>query len=69
MLLLTVAVQGTKVAETKEFESALCKEMHKPMETIVTNIVCYRGNQTDPRWMDEEPGEMILSHVLKGYPN
>jgi hypothetical protein len=46
------------VSEAKEFRKDFVTECAErtSCDTIATEIVCYRGNASNPRWMDSEPG-------------
>jgi len=49
--------KGTKVSDTMEFRRDFVTECAEgsSCNTIATEIVCYRGNASNPRWMDSEP--------------
>jgi hypothetical protein len=55
---LTRSSQGTAVSETKEFRKEFITEVvdRSACNTIATEIVCYRGDSSNPRWTDSEPG-------------
>ncbi|KIJ66157.1 hypothetical protein HYDPIDRAFT_174829 [Hydnomerulius pinastri MD-312] len=50
--------KGTAVSEAKEFRKDFITECAErtSCDTIATEIVCYRGHSTNPRWTDSEPG-------------
>lgn len=50
------------VSETKEFRKDFVTECAEgaPCNSIATEIVCYRGNVSNPRWMDSEPGRWMF---------
>ncbi|KAJ8585540.1 hypothetical protein M405DRAFT_705987, partial [Rhizopogon salebrosus TDB-379] len=50
--------KGTAVSETKEFRKEFITEVvdRSACNTIATEIVCYRGDSSNPRWTDSEPG-------------
>jgi len=50
--------KGTVVSEAKEFRKDFVTECAErtSCDTIATEIVCYRGNASNPRWTDSEPG-------------
>lgn len=51
-------LQGTAVSETKEFSKNFITEVvdRSACDMITTEIVCYRGGSSNPRWTDSEPG-------------
>ncbi|KAF8132021.1 hypothetical protein EV363DRAFT_1583618 [Boletus edulis] len=50
--------KGTVVSETKDFRKDFITECAErtSCDTIATEIVCYRGDASNPRWTDSEPG-------------
>ncbi|OJA20126.1 hypothetical protein AZE42_04099 [Rhizopogon vesiculosus] len=50
--------KGTAVSETKEFRKEFITEVvdRSACNMIATEVVCYRGDSSDPRWTDSEPG-------------
>jgi hypothetical protein len=53
-----ILTKGTAVSETKEFSKNFITEVvdRSACDMITTEIVCYRGDSSDPRWTDSEPG-------------
>lgn len=54
-----IEIKGTTVSEAKEFRKDFITECAErtSCDTIATEIVCYRGNASNPRWTDSEPGK------------
>jgi len=54
--------QGTAVSEIKEFRKDFMTECAErtSCDMIATEIVCYRGDVTGPRWTDSEPGRLAV---------
>ncbi|KIK93909.1 hypothetical protein PAXRUDRAFT_486725 [Paxillus rubicundulus Ve08.2h10] len=50
--------KGTTVSEAKEFRKDFITECaeRSSCDTVATEVVCYRGNSSNPRWTDSEPG-------------
>ncbi|KAG6369907.1 hypothetical protein JVT61DRAFT_13374 [Boletus reticuloceps] len=62
--------KGTAVSETKDFRKDFITECAErtSCDTIATEIVCYRGDASNPRWTDSEPGVFSnLCTVHAGY--
>jgi len=53
----TILSKGTKVSEETEFQQPYQRERLNvsELDTISSEIICYRGNQTHPQWVDVEP--------------
>ncbi|KAG2129869.1 uncharacterized protein EDB93DRAFT_1095170 [Suillus bovinus] len=53
----TILAKGTAVSETKEFSKSFITEVvdRSACNMIATEIVCYRGDNPNPRWTDSEP--------------
>lgn len=53
-----ILTKGTVVSEAKEFSKNFITEVvdRSACDMITTEIVCYRGNSSNPRWTDSEPG-------------
>ncbi|KAG6371758.1 hypothetical protein JVT61DRAFT_9110 [Boletus reticuloceps] len=54
--------KGTAVSETKDFRKDFITECAErtSCDTITTKIVCYRGDASNPRWTDSEPGRLLF---------
>ncbi|KAH7912713.1 hypothetical protein BJ138DRAFT_1228277 [Hygrophoropsis aurantiaca] len=54
----SILTKGTKISESKEFRKDFITEgaQKSTCDSIATEIVCYRGDDTNPRWADTEPG-------------
>ncbi len=52
--------QGTRVREHQEISRSFCREAqareNKKLNNISTSITCYKGNLSDPQWMDVDSG-------------
>ncbi len=67
--------QGTRVQEHQEMSRCYFREAReqRTLNKISTSITCYKGNSSDPHWMDVESGmrrdgflfEEILTPVLR----
>jgi len=51
-----VLPKDTKVSEIQEFRHSYYRLSSDPsdLESITTQIMCYRGLESDPRWLDED---------------
>lgn len=58
----TDILQNAQVSETKEFVKSLNKYISDPAQfsQVTLNVKCYRGDQTDPHWMDDDSGIPLL---------
>ncbi|KZT00544.1 uncharacterized protein LAESUDRAFT_688021 [Laetiporus sulphureus 93-53] len=54
---LIILNKGTRVSEKKEFSQNLVFDARNPLELgkVQTDIICYRGNSRNPRWLDVDP--------------
>jgi len=55
-------LQNTQVAETKEFRRPFSRARDNvdELRRVETTILCYRGVDASPKWLDEEPGTSYL---------
>ncbi|CCM01024.1 uncharacterized protein FIBRA_03072 [Fibroporia radiculosa] len=51
----TLLPKGTLVSEEKEYDHSFCRDSSDPVESISSDITCYRGAISSPEWTDREP--------------
>ncbi|KAH7929509.1 hypothetical protein BV22DRAFT_1080676 [Leucogyrophana mollusca] len=53
-----ILTKGTRISESKEFRKEFITECAEKStcDSIATEIVCYRGDNPDPKWTDTDPG-------------
>ena len=53
--------------EQEEIAHSYNIEAHsqRKLNSVVIDVLCYRGPDADPRWVDDEPGEPLVLFVKR----